>query len=195
MGRFPGWARLLAIEIGHPASGYLVSTTETTMLKPLLAATLLTVGSAAFLPSKAQAQGSDWGNYVGASIGDSDLDTALKLFGGQGLTQHWGWEASFIDFGSRTSGAVTTEAWGLGASLVGVLPLSPQFSAFGKAGVYYVDAEVSRPGSNVSDSDIELGIGVGLRFAINQQFSLRLEFESIGGEGGDVVSFGAQMRF
>jgi hypothetical protein len=34
-----------------------------------------------------------------------------------------------------------------------------------------------------------------LRFAISPRFSLRLELESIGGEGGDVVSFGAQVRF
>jgi OOP family OmpA-OmpF porin len=165
------------------------------MHKSLLAATLLAAGSIVALPTNAQTRGNDWGSYLGASIGDSDLDTTLKLFGGQGVAQYWGWEASYIDFGSRTNGNTTTEAWGLGASVVGVLPLSPQFSAFGKLGAYYVDAEVNRPGSSVSDSEVELGIGVGLRFAIGQQFSLRLELESIGGEGGDVVSFGAQYRF
>jgi OOP family OmpA-OmpF porin len=165
------------------------------MSKTLLAAALMAAGSLTAGQVDAQVRGNDWGNYLGASIGDSDLDTTLKIYGGQGVAQYWGWEASYIDFGSRTNGSVTTEAWGLGAALVGVLPLNPQFSAFGKLGAYYVDAEVSRPGSNVSDSDVEAGIGVGLRFAINPQFSLRLEFESIGGEGGDVFSLGAQFRF
>jgi hypothetical protein len=58
-----------------------------------------------------------------------------------------------------------------------------------------VKAEVRNPATSVSDSSVELGGGVGLRFAINPQFSLRLELESIGGEGGDVVSLGAQVRF
>ena len=165
------------------------------MNKTLLAATLLAAGSLVTLPAQAQVRGNDWGTYLGGSIGDSDLDTTLKLYGGQGLAPNWGWEASFIDFGSRTSGNTTTEAWAVGAALVGVLPLSPQFSAFGKLGVYYVDSEVRNPSRTVSDSDIEAGIGVGLRFAINPQIALRLEFESIGGEGGDVVSFGAQFRF
>lgn len=165
------------------------------MSKSLLAATLLAAASLVALPSHAQVRGNDWGNYIGASVGDSDLDTTLKLYGGQGLAPNWGWEASFLNFGSRTSGTTTTEAWALGASLVGVLPLSPQFSAFGKLGAYYVDAEVRSPSRTVSDSDIEAGIGVGLRFSINPQFALRVELESIGGEGGDVVSFGAQVRF
>lgn len=165
------------------------------MYRSLLAAAFLAAGTVVALPAHAQVRGNDWGTYVGGSIGDSDLNTTLKLFGGQGIAQYWGWEASFIDFGSRTSGNTTTDAWGLGASLVGVLPLSQQFSAFGKAGVYYVDSEVRRPGSTLSDSNVELGIGVGLRFAVNPQFSLRLELESIGGEGGDVVSFGVQVRF
>lgn len=165
------------------------------MLKPVLAAALVSTAAIAALPAQAQTRGTDWGTYVGASVGDSDFDTTLKLFGGQQLTPNLGWEAGFINFGSRTSGNATTEAWALGASLLGVLPLSPGFSAFGKLGAYYVDAEVRTPASNASDSSVELGAGVGLRFAINPQFSLRLELETIGGQGSDVISIGAQIRF
>jgi OOP family OmpA-OmpF porin len=165
------------------------------MLKPIATSLLLAAGALAALPAQAQVRGTDWGTFIGASIGDSDLDTTLKLFGGQLLTPNWGWEASFIDFGSQTNRSTTTEAWALGGSLLGVLPLNAQFSAFGKLGAYYVKSEVSNPAGSVSDSSVELGAGVGLRFAINPQFSLRLELESIGGEGGDVVSLGAQLRF
>ena len=51
----------------------------------------------------------------------ADLDTALKVFVGSAVTPNLGWEASYIDFGSKEAPrGVTTEAWGLGASLVGV---------------------------------------------------------------------------
>ncbi|MCU0938965.1 MAG: outer membrane beta-barrel protein [Burkholderiaceae bacterium] len=165
------------------------------MIKPIAASLVLAAGTLAALPAQSQVRGTDWGSFIGASLGDSDLDTTLKLFGGQLLTPNWGWEASYIDFGSKTNRSTTTEAWALGGGLLGVLPLSAQFSAFGKLGAYYVKAEVRNPATRVSDSSVELGGGVGLRFAINPQFSLRLELESIGGEGGDVVSVGAQVRF
>ena len=173
------------------------------MLKPLLAATLVAASALAALPAHAQSRTApggcakcDWGTYLGASLGDSDLDSALKIFGGAAVTPNFGWEASYIDFGDRESPrGVTTEAWGIGASLVGVLPMNYGLSAFGKLGAYYVKAEVRTPFTEVSDSDVELGAGVGLRWALNNTFSLRLEYESIGGEGGDVFSIGAQARF
>jgi OOP family OmpA-OmpF porin len=161
----------------------------------MLAALAVASTAIVALPAQAQSRGTDWGTFVGASIGDSDLDTTLKLYGGQLITPNWGWEASYIDFGSESNRSTTIEAWAVGAALLGVLPLSPQFSAFGKLGVYYVDSEVRNPATVVSDSSAELGAGVGLRFALNPQFSLRAEFESIGGEGGDVVSVGLQVRF
>lgn len=145
--------------------------------------------------SSAAAAGNDWGTYVGAAIGDSDLDTTLKLFGGQAINRNLGWEASYIDFGSVTNRAVTTEAWGIGAALVGVLPINAQLSGFGKAGVYYVKSEVRTPVRTTSDSGVEFGAGLGLRYALTSQASLRVEFETIGGEGGDVISVGAQLRF
>lgn len=165
------------------------------MLKPLAVAALLTAGSLAALPAHAQPRATDWGSYLGVAIGDSDLDTSLKIFGGQSVTPQWGWEASYIDFGSKTIRTTTTEAWALGGSLVGKLPLSPQVSAFGKVGVYYVDSEVRAPTFTVSDTSLELGAGVGVRFTVSPQVSLRVEVETIGGEGGDLISLGAQFRF
>ena len=173
------------------------------MLKPLLAATLVAASALATLPAHAQGRTApagctkcDWGTYLGASIGDSDLDTSLKGFVGSAVTPNFGWEAGSIDFGEKEAPrGVTTEAWALGASLVGVLPLNYGISAFGKLGAYYVKSEVRAPFVRAADSDVELGAGVGLRWAINDQFSLRVEFESIGGEGGDLFSVGVQARF
>lgn len=165
-------------------------------LKPLAAS--IALGASALLAAPAYAQGGPgtaWGTYLGASVGDSDLDTALKVYVGSSVTPNFGWEATYIDFGSLTRGNATTDAWGLGMSLVGVLPLNAGFSAFGKLGAYYVKSEVRGPVFRTSGSDVELGAGIGLRYAFNPQFALRLELESIGGEGGDVISVGVQARF
>jgi len=165
------------------------------MIKPIVASLALAAGSLASFPADAQVRGADWGTFIGASVGESDLDTTLKLYGGRLLTPNLGWEASYIDFGAQTSRGMTTEAWALGGALLGVLPIDARFSAFGKLGAYYVKSEARSPLFSVSDSSVELGAGVGMRFAVTEQFALRLELESIGGEGGDVISIGAQMRF
>jgi opacity protein-like surface antigen len=141
------------------------------------------------------AAASDWGRYIGAGVGDSDLDTALRVFGGAAINQTFGWEVQYVDFGSSSNRSVTTEAWALGGSLIAQLPLIPSLSAFGKLGAYYVKDEVRSPFSRASDSNVELGIGLGVRYAITPVISVRAEFESIGGAGGDMISVGAQFRF
>jgi opacity protein-like surface antigen len=170
------------------------------MLKFSLAALGIAAAALAALPAAAQTRGataqtSDWGRYVGAGVGDSDLDTALRVFGGAAINQTFGWEVQYYDFGSSSNRATTTEAWALGGSLVAQVPLIPNLSAFGKLGAYYVKDEVRTPFSSASDSNLELAVGIGVRYALTPVISVRAEFESIGGAGGDVISVGAQFRF
>jgi hypothetical protein len=181
----------------------------TMMLKKTLPVALLALAFAATADAqsargRAGPQSAPGSAYLGASVGDSDLDTALKLFIGDQVGPHVGWEAAYVDFGDKTwvrsSGTSNSvEAWGLGASIVGHLPFNSQFSGFAKLGAYYVKGEttVRTPfgASSSSDSDVELAAGVGLRLALNRQLSLRAEFESYGGEGGDLVSVGLQFHF
>jgi hypothetical protein len=54
---------------------------------------------------------------------------------------------------------------------------------------------VRAPTFTLSDTSLELGAGVGVRFTLSPQVSLRVEVETIGGEGGDLISLGAQFRF
>jgi OOP family OmpA-OmpF porin len=138
-----------------------------------------------------------WGNYVGASAGDSDYDTGFKLFFGQQFHPNVAWEAQYVDFGDRSQGpggSVRASASSLGGSVVGLLPLSPQFTLFGKLGAHYTRQKFSRPTGSSSDTGFELGAGAGLTFQVMPQLSLRVEIESIG-DPGDLISIGAQLRF
>ncbi len=138
-----------------------------------------------------------WGGYLGASVGDTDFDTGFKFFLGQQFHPNLAWEAQFVHFGERENWRYSNSrdsAWSLGGSLVGLLPLNTDFSLFGKLGAHYVKTRVERPGYSASDSDIDIGVGIGGRYRINQQLSVRLEFEDIG-DAGDMLSVGLQYRF
>jgi opacity protein-like surface antigen len=65
-------------------------------------------------------------------------------------------------------------------------------SVYGKAGLHYVKSRATGCGG-ASDSDIEAGIGAGLLWNFSPKAALRVEFENIGGNGGDFISVGVQI--
>lgn len=144
------------------------------------------------------AHADNWGTFLGASIGDSDFDTGFKLFGGQQFHRHFAWEVQYTDFGDRGAPpfgpTAKTSAWALGGSLVGLLPVSADFSLFGKLGAHYTKVKISGPGVGRSNSDVELGIGAGLSYRLTPQLTLRAEVEDIG-DPGEMISVGLQFRF
>ncbi len=133
--------------------------------------------------------------YVGGAIGDTDLGTGLRAFGGAAITSVFGWEAQLTSFGSESLfNNCKVSAWALGGGGTARAPLSPVISVYGKAGLHYVRSRVSSCGfGNRSDNDIELGVGAGLLWNFSPKAALRVEFESIGGEGGDFISVGIQI--
>lgn len=144
------------------------------------------------------ANADSWGTYGGVSVGDaSDFDTSFKLFLGQQFHPNLAWEAQVVNFGERDNRPYfgsKTSAWSAGGSLVGLLPLSTDFSLFGKVGLHYVKTRTTFPTYSSSNSDVSLGVGIGGRYRLTQQLSLRMEFEDIG-DGGDLFSVGLQLRF
>ncbi len=117
--------------------------------------------------------GADSGFYVGAGIGDSNIesnsfnesDTAYKLFGGYNIgfipLVDFAVEASYVDFG--TSEDVT----GLNAYALAGLSFGP-FGIFGKIGTMRWDAN--------NDSGTDPAYGIGARFALGS-LSIRAEYE------------------
>jgi len=136
------------------------------------------------------------GPYIGAAIGDTDLDTAVRVFGGGQLTNIFGIEGQFATYGSRTyqQGLFTYKdsAWAAGVYGTATMPVVTNLSVFGKLGVHYFRMKHDAPGGSTQDGSAELGIGVGIKWQFIPAAALRADFENIGGSGGDIISVGVQ---
>lgn len=128
---------------------------------------------------------------------ESDTATAYGVDVGYQFFKYLAVEGGYVDFGSATGDAnisltppgnahLSIHAKGETLYAVGILPLSDQFSLFGKLGalVYSQDANGSVSVSGVgsitvpksSDSGTTPAIGVGANWNIDPQFGLRLGF-------------------
>jgi OmpA-OmpF porin, OOP family len=166
--------------------------------------------------------------FIGGSIGQGDIDddvteglitsdtvfdgkdTAYKIFGGYMFSRHFGVEAAYVNFGEATYsgdfvGSPVTggkvEIDGFNLSAIGSLPITEQFSIFGKVGLFLWDAEASdttagMPFSFKDDgSDISFGIGLGYNFTRN--LGVQAEWEMFKTDTADVtlLSVGLLWRF
>ncbi|HEY9199377.1 MAG TPA: outer membrane beta-barrel protein [Gammaproteobacteria bacterium] len=205
--------------------------TRKTILAVLVAGAVLGSGGVS-------AENSGW--YVGAGVGQSsvdisgsevdaltaaegltsttsvdDTDTAWKLFGGYRLTENFGIETAYMDYGSITSDTTVTApvagtinidlettAWIIDA--VGILPLNEQFELFGKLGVamWDIEADVSAVaggtafGGSVEDDGSDFHFGVGAGYALTDTIGIRAEWERVNGDDDlDAWTVGAQFGF
>ena len=154
----------------------------------------VTRGAAALLlaGTLACAQAQMASKYVGGAIGNANHGTGIRVFGGAPITHVFGWEAELTSFSARSAGGQTisgSSTWSLGAAATARVPLSPEFSAYGKAGPHYLPAS----GAGATGS-LELAIGVGLVWHISPKTALRFEIESIGGAPGGLTSVGVEVR-
>lgn len=160
----------------------------------------------------------DTGLFVGASFGSSHLDedftgfnidtdaNAYRIVGGFQFGDYLGLEAGYhnfgdfaetVDLGGLTSlTEVTADGWTLGGTLG--LPLNEQFSLYGRAGVFFWDADVEVDGFSINvPEDENPYYGGGARVDVTSQLSLigdwtRYELDTI---ESDVISVGFQYRF
>lgn len=185
----------------------------------------LTVVAFALLSSPALAQ--DKGLYLGLGAGMSeykdacddisgpgvscdDSDTATKIFGGYQFNRNFAVEVGYTDLGKASAsqagvGSASVEASGFEILAVGIAPLNPQWSIYGKAGIFQseVDLKVSPGlGSNESESGTDLTYGFGVSWDMTKNFALRVEYQvysDLGDENttgeGDVNVLGANVIF
>lgn len=152
-------------------------------------------------------------------IDEHDRDRGAKLFGGYQLSQNFSVEAGYFDLGHMGFTTTTTPTGtltgdmrlrGINLDLVGALPISERFSAFGRIGVARSQANDTFSGTgavnvlnpNPSTRSNNLKVGLGLEYAFTPAFSLRTEIEryrvddAVGNKGDvDLFSLGVVYRF
>jgi Outer membrane protein beta-barrel domain len=110
-------------------------------------------------------------------------------------------EGTYVDWG----GAVGTIAGpreiplnqtGLGVAVVGSIPFTPRFSAFGKLGFLSTEQETpaSASGNTKRDTD-ETYYGLGARFHFSANWAARGEWERTEKTKVEMLSVGAEYRF
>jgi OOP family OmpA-OmpF porin len=172
-----------------------------------LASTMAFVG-----PAFAQDQG--W--YAGLTFGQSkakdacegvpdcdDKDTAWRILGGYQFNKNLAVELGYTDLGeaSATGASIEATAWEVVA--VGSWPFTPQFSAYGKVGMYRGEVDASAPGISLSESNTDLTYGIGVRWDFAKNLGLRAEYQiysdvgggDIGESDAEVISVGVIWRF
>jgi hypothetical protein len=147
-------------------------------------------------------------------------DTAWKLYVGDQIHENVAIEAGYTRLGKFGGSSVITapaagrgtgtwDAYAGNVSVVGLVPLGNQFTAFGKLGIAYsrLAVNVVAPGPvgfAPSAGRFEPVIGLGFRYDFNKRIGLRAEWEHYNnvGDGSttgqtavEVWSLNAQFRF
>ncbi|MDZ4200839.1 MAG: OmpA family protein [Gallionella sp.] len=149
------------------------------------------------------------------SIQDDNRDTGYKIFAGYQLNENFAVEAGYFELGRFGYTATVTPPGtltgqirlnGVNIDAVGILPLSEQFSVFGRFGVNYAQARdnfvstglVLPPiNPNPSKREANYKYSVGLQYNLNESLGLRAEVEryrindAVGNRGDvDLISLG-----
>ncbi len=176
--------------------------------------------------SGAQAQAANYSlyapgsSYVGVNVGQSDYSlpggaggfgmdrhkTAYGIYTGSFASENFGVEVGYTHFGDISRAGGTTKAEGLNLSLLGRVPLSPQFNLLGKLGATYGWTDVSSaPGSGIaSGTEKSFGVsyGLGAEYVFSPQLSAvlqydehQLKFINTGRDRVSATSIGLRYRF
>jgi OOP family OmpA-OmpF porin len=174
-------------------------------------------------PATAQDQG--W--YLGAHIGQvkakdacdgagalglscDNKDTAWRILGGYQLNRNLAFELGYNDggevsvSGGGVSVSIEAKLWDLVA--VGSWPFTPNFSAYGKLGLYRADTDLTSDTAlipSASESNTDLTYGIGVRWDFTRNLAVRAEYQiykdvgggDIGESDAEVMSVGVIWRF
>lgn len=159
------------------------------------------------------------GGFSATSIADDERDLGYKLFGGYQINRYIALEGGYFDLGEFGFRANTVplgtlrgeiEVRGVNLDAIGFLPLTEQFSAFGRVGVTHAEAEASFRGSGAveprdphsSERATNYKYGIGLQYAFTESIAMRIEAEryrisDTAGDKGDIdlFSLGLLYRF
>lgn len=134
-------------------------------------------------------------SYLGLSLGRSsynlscpttsltceDTDTAVRVYGGAMMGNHWGVEIGYLDLGRIAREGGQTKAQGLNLSLVGKAPLVSSLGGFGRLGATYGRTETSATSAAIAagtEKGFGLSYGAGLSYDFTPRLSATLEWDS-----------------
>jgi OOP family OmpA-OmpF porin len=153
------------------------------------------------------------------AITDDDRHFGFKAFGGYQFNRFLALESGYFDLGKFSFQASTSpagtlrgeiEIHGVNLDLVGFVPFTEKFAAFGRVGAIYAEAEDSFTATgavNVLDPNrrkraANYKFGLGLQYNFFDEFGMRAEAEryriddAVGNDGDiDLVSVGFVFRF
>ncbi|MGQ0524779.1 MAG: outer membrane beta-barrel protein [Betaproteobacteria bacterium] len=121
--------------------------------------------------------------------GCDDKDTAWKIFGGYQFHRNVAVELGYVDLGEASaSGTIlgvpasaSAEVKALELVAVGILPLTTQFSAYGKAGAFRWDVDTRAAAGAVAvgggDDGTDFTYGVGLKYDFTRNLAARVEWQ------------------
>lgn len=157
--------------------------------------------------------------FATTSITHDNTDTGYKLYGGYRFHRNFAVEGGYFNLGKFDFTATTVPAGtltgnmkvqGLNLDLVGILPVTDRFSAFGRFGLTSARTKSSFSGTgaaaafntNPSRRDTNYKYGAGLQYDFNYNLGMRFEFEryrindGVGSKGNiDLLSIGLVYRF
>jgi OmpA-OmpF porin, OOP family len=149
------------------------------MIRSALAVATVATGLGASVAAHAE------GPYVGGSLGRSDWKddvngvpngsggTVGKLYGGFKFTPNFALEAGVARLGKIDGNGVNAKGNALFVDAVGILPVAPQWSLLGSAGLATAKVKTS----NGNDSGTGLKLGLGAQYDINSNLSVRGQWE------------------
>jgi len=132
--------------------------------------------------------------FSSVTIEDDDRDRGFKIFGGYQLHRNFAIEGGYFDLGKFGYSAMTVppgtldgeiKVRGINLDLVGILPITEQFSAFARAGVNHHKSKDTFAGTglvNVLDPsprerDTNYKFGFGIQYDFTEALGLRAEAE------------------
>jgi OOP family OmpA-OmpF porin len=158
-------------------------------------------------------------NFTSLTISTDQRDIGYKLFGGYQFNKYISLEGGYFELGKFGYTVTTTPAGtldgtiklrGLNLDLVGTLPITKKFSAFGRFGVNYAEARDTFTGTgavgalnfNPSQRDTNYKYGLGIEYALTDSLDIRAEAEryrvndAVNNKGDiDLFSVGLVYRF
>ncbi len=157
-------------------------------------------------------------NLTNYSYTDEENDLGYKLFGGYQFNRYFALESGYFNLGkfdyvlSTPTGTVNGNIKIMGVNLdaVAILPITENFSAFGRVGANYAETRdtFNTTGDfyfidyNPNVRDLNYKFGAGLQYALSDTLGVRIEAEryrindAVGNDGDiDLFSVGLTYRF